>query len=519
MKRYGAVSTSRPMRYDVAVIARRFMLQTLALAALGLSAACTDHARLAEPRAASARFDSTPLAERDDLLGPARLYENRWRMLSSWDPGVYNLLPVFPAGNADFGAFDADCRRTPSPDPMAFHVRRWPVCPEAVDGLVYAHLAGPGTVSRIWLTALDLVRNVQWENERLQIFADGIAEPFLDTPFSEFGTIYSGSLVLDTPFRFEREAWVVLAHPRHKLYYHQIDLVQGDLPPARAEAGSGAILAGSEHALAGTAATLYARRGPGAAVQIRLTAARGDAETLRRAVLSFAFDGVASAARVGDLCNAGLEWADWDGGRIVVRRDEASISCLLRWGWPHGREGEISLAVTQPADIRYRIDTLAEPIAIPPGRFFVQTAVHDAIEPALHTWADIGGSGRLVAFLLAAESAPDTHILISDPHNFLEGDEVWEIDGEIRGRGTGTEDLFNGGFYFKDGPYGAPWGGVSLVDVTRAGWGRAQMARYFLGADQIRFRERLRATLEVGVNHTDIPHRYRSLAIAYLTPP
>jgi len=55
--------------------------------------------------------------------------------------------------------------------------------------------------------------------------------------------------------------------------------------------------------------------------------------------------------------------------------------------------------------------------------------------------------------------------------------------------------------------------------VLKNDWGRAQMARFLLGADQVRFRDSFRATIEIGVNHPDIPHRYRSLAIFYVRSP
>jgi hypothetical protein len=42
-----------------------------------------------------------------------------------------------------------------------------------------------------------------------------------------------------------------------------------------------------------------------------------------------------------------------------------------------------------------------------------------------------------------------------DPLNFLEGDEVLEVDG-IVSRGIGAEDYFGGGWYFLDGAFSSP---------------------------------------------------------------
>jgi hypothetical protein len=155
---------------------------------------------------------------------------------------------------------------------------------------------------------------------------------------------------------------------------------------------------------------------------------------------------------------------------------------------------------------------------IPPGRFKVVSASHAASEPHLFTWIDVAGDGRLVAWLLSGAGEPDPAFPIRNPHNFLEGDEMMAIDGTVAVRGTGTEDIFNGGFYFRDGAYGWPWGGASRIAVRDNGWGEAQMARYYLGADQVRFRERITGTLEIGANHPNIAHDYRSLAILYVRP-
>lgn len=492
------------------------------IAAALLFAACadTEDAALGPPPSPVAM---AMLEEFSAPLGPADLRENSFRMFSSADPEVWSLVPIFPQGNADFGNFWADCRRTPGPEPLTFVSHDAAACPGYLDGLVLAHAAGPGAVGRIWLTALDILSGRQWETERLQIYLDGAHVPAIDVSFAEIARgaapfhgawagIRSGSLVSYLPLRFESELWVTLANTRKKLYYYQVDVVTGELP---GPAAPGAIASGKE-APVSTVTTLYAAEGKGAPAVLRLRAERGGAEALRAGMLRFHFDGVTSAANVGDLCNAGYAWAAWDSGRVTVTQHDDGVTCELRWGWPHAHRGEITLAVTAPAGVYARVDRFETSAALPAGRFFAYSATHDSEFPRLHAWADVAGDGRLAGFYLAAEGSEDTHNLAPDPLNFLEGDETVTIDGAVAARGTGTEDLFNGGFYFKDGPYGAPWGGVSQVGVLSNGWGRAQMARYFLGADQVRFRRAFHAALEVGVNHLDIPHRYRSLAIFYV---
>lgn len=469
-------------------------------------------------------IDNSLLGDFEAPLTPAELHESRFRMFSSADPEVWSIVPIFPQGNVDFGNFLADCRKNPGPDPLTFVSHGEADCPAYVDGLVLAHAAGPGAVGRIWMTALDILTGRQWETERLQIFVDGAEKPSIDVRLADIALgvepfqgvwagIRSGSLVSYLPLRFEREVWIALANTQKKLYYYQVDVVEGELPRAST---ANKVKAGKEIPVT-SAAPLYAADGEGAPAVLRLRADKDAADSLRAGVLHFSFDGVSSDAHVGDLCNAGYEWATWSSSRVSVTvSDDGEVTCELRWGWPHARRGEISLAVTASAGIHARVDLLDASGPFPPGRFFAFAATHEAEEPLVHTWADVEGDGRLAAFYLAAEGGEDTHNLVPHPLNFLEGDETMIADGVVVARGTGTEDFFNGGFYFKDGPYGAPWGGVSVVGVQANDWGRAQMARYFLGADQLRFRESFRATLEVGVNHPDIPHRYRSLAIFYV---
>lgn len=492
-----------------------------------LFAACSNTADTPGIQPPRSPVDETLRDEFDAPLGPAELLDNRFRMFSSADPEVWSLVPIFPQGNADFGNFLADCRKTPGPDPLTFVSHDAVACPSFIDGLVLAHAAGPGAVGRIWMTALDILTGRQWETERLQVYVDGAATPAIDVTLADIalgiepfqGTwagIRSGSLVSYLPLRFEHELWITLANTQKKLYYYQVDIVEGELPEASTV---NTVNLGEEKPVT-TSSSIYAADGAGAPAVLRLRAGKNAAESMRAGMLHFSFDDVTSAVTVGDLCNAGYEWAAWSSSRVSVTvAGDGEVVCELRWGWPHARRGEINLSVTAPAGIHARVDRLDASAALPPGRFFAYAATHESEKPLVHTWADVEGDGRLAALYLAAEGSEDTHNLVPDPLNFLEGDETMIADGVVVARGTGTEDFFNGGFYFKDGPYGAPWGGVSVVGVQANDWGRAQMARYFLGADQLRFRESFRATIEVGVNHPDIPHRYRSLAIFYVRPP
>ena len=84
----------------------------------------------------------------------------------------------------------------------------------------------------------------------------------------------------------------------------------------------------------------------------------------------------------------------------------------------------------------------------------------------------------------------------ADKMNFLEGDELIFIDGEEEAsiKGTGTEDYFQGGWYFIDGPFHAPYHGMILMD-----WGKSRVSCYRLHIlDRIHFDKSIRVQIEHG---------------------
>lgn len=104
-----------------------------------------------------------------------------------------------------------------------------------------------------------------------------------------------------------------------------------------------------------------------------------------------------------------------------------------------------------------------------------------------HTILEAVGAGHLVGISMNAEGYDDSY-------GFLEGDESFWVDGAFRGQGTGTEDYFNGGWYFQDGAFAAPYHGVVFMDPGR---GRVAAYRWHL-LDPVRFRDSIRVELEHG---------------------
>ncbi|MEA3338003.1 MAG: DUF2961 domain-containing protein [Chloroflexota bacterium] len=104
------------------------------------------------------------------------------------------------------------------------------------------------------------------------------------------------------------------------------------------------------------------------------------------------------------------------------------------------------------------------------------------------------------------------HLLVhSGNEAFIEGDERWHVDGARtpQVRGTGTEDVFNGGWYYNRGRIIRPVHGANSTRLE--GW--IDQYRWFLN-DFISFADRLDGGIEHGPTN-DINGDYSSWTFAY----
>jgi hypothetical protein len=134
----------------------------------------------------------------------------------------------------------------------------------------------------------------------------------------------------------------------------------------------------------------------------------------------------------------------------------------------------------------------------------------EARETAL--FSDLDGRGSVVGLVT------DIRPYGVEDWTFLEGDERIWIDGEVdpSWHGTGVEDLFNGGFYFRSPegdptPFQTALAGATGVDRPAV---QAFMHR-FLFSDAIVFTDGLRAELGRGTDPRQ-RSRVRSTVFAYL---
>jgi hypothetical protein len=133
--------------------------------------------------------------------------------------------------------------------------------------------------------------------------------------------------------------------------------------------------------------------------------------------------------------------------------------------------------------------------------------------------ADLLGRGKYVGTILFANGGVDALApsITQRPLNFLEGDELGTVDGVLSDHGDGTEESFNAGWYFKDGPYS--WlfsSGISLSTDPTTRTGATSMVRWYILGDAIDFEDSLVLEYEYGANRPNTVSNYASVAFYYL---
>lgn len=146
--------------------------------------------------------------------------------------------------------------------------------------------------------------------------------------------------------------------------------------------------------------------------------------------------------------------------------------------------------------VEYAVRTAGTPPPDDAGIFRVQVLgkIHEVQKNELTLFEEVGG-GKWVGLVA------DTRRLGDLSWEYLEGDERVAIDGEDRlsWNGTGTEDFFNGGFYFRTTkgsprPFTTAFAGAPFILVEPVA---AVMYRLFLG-DAVVYDNEIRAGLEIG---------------------
>ncbi len=261
----------------------------------------------------------------------------------------------------------------------------------------------------------------------------------------------------------------------------------------------------------GDSAVILDMNGPAVVRRLWLTVASRDPHYLRRLAIKMYWDGETNPsveAPLGDFFGDGFAKRHYTA--LVMGESSGGFYCYLPM--PFRRHGRIVIenGTGQRVDaLYYNIDVeRAAPLPATVATFHAwwhrDVRTTDTLP---HLILDAHGRGQFVGLSLNAES-------YSNNLGFLEGDEIYDVDGTRRGQGTGTEDYFNSGWYFDEGTYAGPYHGLIIKDTKR---GRIAAYRWHI-ADPIPFDDSIRIAIEHGTNNTEVAD-YATMAYWYQTEP
>lgn len=523
--------------------------------------------------------DAVPQAGSDDLTlqmptelaTPASLaLFGDWNSQPTLRDGIYRLLSTRDREQAVVAG--PDLLRNGNKDMNNFvcqgqgEAMLLPVVPLAFDqlhcddaylrGYVVADVTGPGRLARLAYTSTSLLLDSLDERTNLLLYLDDSTTPALRAPMRQalagtagrffqppFAAAVSTNLAWYYPVDFAQRLVVAIENPSPAdLIYFQIGYVTSETPLA-APAGDPA---------AAAVATLNDRNWLQALDQpVAITLPPGETVTLERqgpAVLSQLRITLASN-RVADLATVRLRvfWDEYKKPAVNAPLDyiygtffavpplaglvlgataaEQNTTLAMRLPMPYRHVARFEFANSGTMAIEFAVD-LPQGVQMPSEPWgYLHAVTNETAAPAStpgHHVANFTGRGRLMGTCLhmLGRAMADTSLLNSSL-NFLEGDELIQVDGEPRLFGTGTEDYFNSSFYFQDAPFATPFAQAWAVvpppnDVVYTGLGQVSACRWHVLGDSIDFAENLNFDLEIGPGQPRLLERYRSTAWAYL---
>ncbi|MBN1591361.1 MAG: DUF2961 domain-containing protein [Pirellulales bacterium] len=184
---------------------------------------------------------------------------------------------------------------------------------------------------------------------------------------------------------------------------------------------------------------------------------------------------------------------------------------------PYQKSARITLVADKPLDAVLTVVTTELPKR--PGELgYLHAAYHESLptqKGKFHPWLNRQGRGHYVGTYLATAARREMAM-----PSWLEGDEFFTCDGELRIHGTGSEDYFNCGWYGTPGrllgPCAFPMHGFSVYRKD----GEKPLAAAFRWnvPDPIPYEKSIEAKIEHGPGN-NIPTDYRSAAFFYDAAP
>lgn len=195
-------------------------------------------------------------------------------------------------------------------------------------------------------------------------------------------------------------------------------------------------------------AQLLPLEGPGTVREIEMMVRSRDADVLEKVWIVIYFDGQEVPnvlAPLGQFFGvSSMDGGDYGG--LGVGKNGDRMWCRYPMPFSQGMEIRLISVSDQITEITYSVTWRKGPVDDDLLYFNAryQEAETEAGKP--YTAFSTQGSGHFAGLNLLIDGAPSL--------SFLEGDPVFVIDGDDTVyHGTGTDDYFNGGWYFKSGPF------------------------------------------------------------------
>jgi hypothetical protein len=461
-------------------------------------------------------------------------------------------------GNKDFNNFVAVCGDRPN---AFLGDSDGAPCDPDIDGYVIASADdGPGFISRLYLSVGTIVGpgNItnDFTTERLRIYADDLTTPAFESSVVDFesGTtapfvppllsVKSASVVSYVPISYQSKMRVVLDDllTSTTTYYYQVDrrssgaTVTFDVAASTAvEAANVALVESGAAGLDGTTpwadadftvnaaqtTSILDQKGPGTVHRLELTV-DGSPTALDDLALQIVWDDQATPAIDVPLAalfasNATVTSFDTLPMSVTVQGTQTILRLTLPM--PFATHAVVALvnAGTASYTVHARLDGVAEAPASEWG--YLHATRNETMTPpdgTHYTALDVTGRGKYVGTAVHFVGGSDPTATFQSPFNFLEGDDLETADGAPATKGTGTEEYFDGAWYFNTGAFAAPFSAVTYVGAgASANTGEVAAVKWQLPGDSISFQDSFDIGFEYGANVPATAQDYESVAFYY----
>lgn len=251
--------------------------------------------------------------------------------------------------------------------------------------------------------------------------------------------------------------------------------------------------------LPGKTVTIFDQRGPGVISRIWVTIDSRDPAYLRRIWLRMYWDDEKTpsvSVPVGDFFGCGFQYKHHMSQYVGM----SSGGFYCYFPMPFGRRARVEVVNDTGQEVYafyYHIGFHQLKKPLPPYTAYFHAFWNRELrtqKPQNYVALEAQGRGQLVGVSLNMQ--PYRASLL-----YLEGDEQFYVDGERQPSvpGTGLEDYFTSGWYFKNGEFSAPYHGLVLLDPPT---GRVTAYHHHI-PDRVPFERSLRVTFEHGHGNTE----------------